>query len=208
LFLALYAAYSEIMSEHNRPIKDAILLAALPNIPFDGWRMDVLQQAAEDAGYTPAMVISVFPVGVKDAIRHFSVMADSWMMEKLAATNPVSMRVRDRVAMAVRARLEGLEPYKEAEKLAIAYWMRPFRKWEGAKLVWKTADIIWHWAGDTATDYNRYTKRGLLSGVLTSTVLFWLNDTSDDHQDSWDFLDRRIENVMTIGKIAGKFKTA
>jgi ubiquinone biosynthesis protein COQ9 len=196
------------MSEHNRPIKDAIIMAALPNIPFDGWTRDVLESAAREAGYPCEMVISVFPAGVKDAIRHFSVMADSWMMEKLASYNPVSLKVRDRITMAVKARLEALESHKEAEKLALAYWMRPFRKFEGVKMVWKTADVIWGWAGDTATDYNRYTKRGLLSGVLTSTVLFWLNDTSDQHTESWAFLDRRIENVMTIGKIAGKFKSA
>jgi ubiquinone biosynthesis protein COQ9 len=129
------------------------------------------------------------------------------MLERLEAGAPPA-RIRDKVTQAVRVRLEALAPHKEAERLAIAFWMRPLRKWEGAKLVWKTADVIWTHAGDTATDYNRYTKRGLLSGVLTATTLFWLNDTSKDHQDSWAFLDRRIENVMTVGKIVGRFKTA
>lgn len=196
------------MSTANAIIKNRIIEAALPNIPFDGWTMDTLISAAVEAGYSEAMVTSVFPAGVKDAIRHFSGMADEWMIDGLKKTNPVSLRVRDRVALAVRTRLEALEPYKEAEKLAAAYWVRPFRKFESIKLIWKTADVIWQWAGDTATDYNRYTKRGLLSGVLTSTLLYWLGDTSPQHADTWEFLDRRIENVMTIGKIAGKLKTA
>ena len=154
------------MNNNNTIIKNRIVEAALPNIPFDGWTKATLVRGAIEAGYSEAMVLSVFPAGEKDAIRHFSTMADEWMTAALKQTNPVSLRVRDRVALAVRKRLEALEPYKEAEKLAVSYWVRPFRKFEGVKLVWKTADVIWQWAGDTAPDYNRYTKRGLLSGVL------------------------------------------
>lgn len=199
--------YIGFMRKENDTIKTAILEAALPDIPFDGWTIEMLQRAAEQAGYPASMVVSVFPAGVKDAIVYFSHWADARMLERLESQEPAA-RIREKVAQAVRARLEALAPHKEAERLAIAYWMRPLRKWEGAKLVWKTADVIWNHAGDTATDYNRYTKRGLLSGVLTATTLFWLNDISKGHQDSWDFLDRRIENVMTVGKIVGRLKTA
>ena len=195
------------MRQENDTIRTAILEAALPDIPFDGWTADVLERAAEQAGYPASMAVSVFPAGVKDAIIYFSHWADARMLERLETQDPPT-RIREKVAQAVRARLEALAPHKEAERLAIAYWMRPLRKWEGAKLCWKTADAIWNHAGDTATDYNRYTKRGLLSGVLTATTLFWLNDNSKGHQDSWEFLDRRIENVMTVGKIVGRLKTA
>lgn len=195
------------MRQDNIAIKNAILESALPDVPFDGWTPAVLERAAEQAGYPRSMVVSVFPSGVKDALVHFSSLADRWMLDRLAARE-TPLRVRDKVTEAVWARLEALAPYKEAERLAIAYWMRPLRKWEGAKLVWKTADVIWHEAGDTATDYNRYTKRGLLAGVLTATTLYWLNDASGDHQDSRAFLDRRIENVMSVGKIVGRLKTA
>lgn len=196
------------MRQDNAAIKDAILENALPNIPFDGWHMQTLVSAAQKAGYEPAMVLSVFPAGVKDAIRHLSFWADMRMLEKLKAHKNPPSRVRDKIALAVRTRLEILAPCKEAERLAIAYWVRPMRKWEGAKLVWKTADGIWEWAGDTATDYNRYTKRGLLSGVLAATTLVWLTDTSKGSQDSWAFLDRRIDDVLRAGKIVGRLKTA
>lgn len=192
----------------NETIKDKIIESALPDVPFDGWTADVLERAAIAAGYEAAMVTAVFPKGVKDAVIYFSHWADKQMLDALKKTDPASLKVRERIALAVRVRFEQLEPYREAERLAIAYWMRPFRKYEGVKLVWKTADVIWDWAGDTATDYNHYTKRGLLSGVLTSTALFWLNDQSPARVDSWAFLDRRIENVLSVGKIVGRFKTA
>lgn len=196
------------MRENNQSIKDKILLSVLPDIPFDGWTMAALERAAEAAGYSASMAASVFPAGERDAIIHFSRWADRKMIDCLNSLSDVPPRVRDKVALAVRTRLEILGPYKEAERLAIAYWVRPFRKWEGAKLVWKTADSIWNWAGDTATDYNRYTKRALLSGVLTTTTMFWLSDESDGCEDSRAFLDRRIDNVLSIGKIVGRLKTA
>ncbi len=193
---------------NNETIKDKIIESALPDVPFDGWTAEVLERAAIAAGYEAAMVTAVFPKGVKDAVIYFSHWADRQMLDALKKTDPASLKVRERIALAVRVKFERLEPYREAERLAIAYWMRPFRKFEGARLVWKTADVIWDWAGDTATDYNHYTKRALLSGVLTATALFWLNDHSAGQKDSWAFLDRRIENVLSVGKIVGRFKTA
>lgn len=195
------------MNTRNDAIKAAILEAALPDIPFDGWSMAVLERAAEKSGHKKAMAASVFPAGAHDAAAYFSRWADEKTITALSAQAQPA-RVRDKITQGVRTRLEILTPHKEAERLAIALWMRPFRKAQGAKLVWKTADAIWNWAGDTATDYNRYTKRGLLSGVLTATTLFWLTDTSRGHADSWAFLDRRIEDVMRIGKIVGRRKTA
>lgn len=195
------------MRSSNLAIKNAIIEAALPNAPFDGWTLKTLEEAAVAAGYKKEMAVSVFPQGVKDALIHLSHWADQKMLDVLKqGANPVSMRVRDRIALAVRTRLAVLEEHKEAERLALAYWMRPFRKIEGARLVWKTADVIWDWAGDTATDYNRYTKRSLLCGVIISTTFFWLSDASQDHRDTEAFLERRIDNVLSIGKIAGRLK--
>ncbi len=126
------------------------------------------------------------------------------MLDNLAKIDAGDLKVRERIRTAVMARLEALQPYREAERLAVAYWSRPFRVTRGGRLLWRTADRIWSWAGDTATDYNRYTKRGLLSGVLASTTLAWLND--EDSAPA--FLDRRIENVMQWGRLLGRIRKA
>lgn len=207
LLLCPARAYNVPMTD-NQTIKDSILQKALADIPFDGWTEDVLARAAVTSGYTSDMVQAVFPRGVRDALVHFSALADRQMLQALKQTDPSMLKVPARVALAVKTRFEMLEPHREAERLAIAWWLRPFRKIEGAKIVWNTADAIWLWAGDTATDYNHYTKRTLLSGVITSTAFFWLNDQSEGRKDSWAFLDRRIDNVLSIGKIVGRFKKA
>lgn len=196
------------MKTANLEIKDAIVEAALPDVPFDGWTMACLEKAAATAGYSPAMVKSVFPNGVRHALVHLSGWADRQMLGRLAKTKPAPEKIREKIALAVRTRLDVLAPHKEAERLAVAFWARPVRKYEGAKLLWKTADAIWDWAGDTATDYNRYTKRALLCGVLGSSVLFWLTDASQGHAETAGFIDRRIADVLSLGKIVGRLKTA
>lgn len=196
------------MDDVNLSIKDAVLLAALPDIAFDGWTHAVLERAAVSAGYTADMARAVFPRGEVDAAVHFSGLIDRRMMAALKKTDTSTMRVRDRIALAVRTRFEMLEPYREAERLAAALWVRPIRKIEGAKLLWKTADTIWIWAGDTAMDYNRHTKRALLSGVLGSALLYWLSDPLPARRETEAFLDRRIEGVLRFGQIAGRFKKA
>ena len=192
-------------------IKDEIADALMQGAVFDGLTWDAVEAAAESTGHETAMARAVFPDGLNDALSHFVDLIDRQMLEKLGDTDIADMRIRDRITLAVRTRLELLAPYKEAVKLSMLYWSVPPRQFLASRLVWRTADKIWNWAGDTATDYNYYTKRGLLSGVITSTMMAWVGDrTGDDAGDSletaFDFLDRRIDNVMQFGRILGRIK--
>ena len=63
-----------------------------------------------------------------------------------------------------------------------------------------TVDTIWRACGDTSTDFNFYSKRIILAGVFSTTLLYWLSDESEDYADTWRFLDRRIKDVMKIEK--------
>lgn len=184
-----------------------IILAALPDIIFDGWTMAVLERAVQKTGHDKAALSRLFPRGLRDAISCFCDMADQAMLAEMARHDLEKMRIRDRVALGVRARLEFLAPHREAVRRMISWLAPPSRALLGTRLVWRTADRIWWTAGDTATDYNHYTKRILLSGVLGSTTLYWLGDNSKDFADSRAFLERRIDNVLKIGqKLGGKRK--
>lgn len=194
------------MTYTTQTIRDAIIVSALPHVPFDGWSEAALAQAARNAGYDPGMARAVFPGGVAEALDHFSDWADRRMLERLAGTDPGSLRVRDRVRAAVEARLEILRPHREAVRRALVWRAVPPRGAGAARAVWRTADRIWNWAGDTATDYNRYTKRGLLCGILASATLYWLNDETPDMQATRTYVDRRIETVLKLGKVIGKIK--
>jgi ubiquinone biosynthesis protein COQ9 len=146
-----------------------------------------------------------FPRGAEDLVLHFSRRATEKALAAMEKQDMSAMRVRDRVTLGVRARLEALAPWKEAVRAGLKFMSLPPRGLRMTRAVWDAADAIWWAAGDTATDYNHYTKRGLLSGVITAVTLYWLRDTSDGHENTWRFLDRRIENVMTLGRALGKF---
>ena len=187
-------------------IRDDIVLAALPSVPFDGWRWSGLETAAVESGYDKDMPSSVFPQGLTDAVDHFADWADRQMLESLKNTDPISLRVRDRIKTCVLTRLDVLEPYKEAVRYSAAYWAIPGRQGRASKALWRTSDRMWTWAGDESEDYNYYTKRGLLSSIIAPTTLVWLEDpqTSEQGSKTETFLEARIENVLKIGGRAGK----
>lgn len=199
------------MRDETMDIRDAILQKLLENAIFDGVNWRAAERAAALVGYDPAMAAAVFPAGMDSLVTHFSDWADRRMLEALLPLDPSEMRVRDRIREAVKARLDVLAPYKEAVGDILTYRSLPLRQVGGAKAVWQTADRIWRWAGDTSTDYNYYTKRSLLAGVIGSTMMACISaprkggaQDSASMQDAYDFLDRRIENVMQFGKILGR----
>lgn len=179
--------------------RDAILDAALMHVPFDGWSDATLRAAAADAGVDPAEARALFPRGPVDLALAFHRRGDAKMAERLGAEPLDDMRYRDRVAYAVRCRLEAAED-REAVRRGTALFALPQHAAEGSRALWQTADAIWTALGDTSDDINWYTKRATLAGVYGATVLYWLGDDSLDHQATWAFLDRRIDDVMQIEK--------
>lgn len=181
--------------------KTRILDASLPHVTFDGWSQATFEGAIEDSGVDPALARSLFPRGALDLAIAFHKRGDAQMVARLKAENLLSMRFRDRIAAGVRFRLEAVAEHKEAVRRGTALFALPMNAGDGAKLIWGTADAIWTALGDQSKDHNWYTKRATLSAVYGSTVLFWLGDESEDHAATWEFLDRRIDNVMQFEKV-------
>jgi len=194
------------MAEVTEAAKEALLAALLPDVPFDGWSARALAKAAERAGLDPAEAASLFPGGARDAVAWFSHWADRETMATLDPAVLAAMKVRERIAAAVRARLRILTPHREAVWRALSLLSQPQNGALGAKLLYDAVDAIWHLAGDTATDFNFYTKRALLAGVYAATTLYWLDDRSADGVDTAAFLDRRLAEVMGIPRVTGRLR--
>jgi ubiquinone biosynthesis protein COQ9 len=192
----------------KRTAAHAIISAALPLVPFEGWTFSTLQKAAEEAGYKKTDAIRVFPGGAIEAVDTFSSLSDHAMLQALEDYSLGTMRVRERISTIVRIRLIINAPYREAVRKVVALHAMPLYAAHGLKSLYQTVDTIWHAAGDTATDTNFYTKRLSLAAVYTSTLLHWLDDKTPGQEASWMFLERRIDNVMQIGKIRAKVETA
>ena len=163
--------------------RDAILDALLSHVPFDGWSEAAIRRAAEDLNIAPEYIRIAFPDGMVEVIAFFSARADRNMLAAFEEIGLSNMRIRDRITMAVRTRLEQNAEHKEAIRRAMAVLALPRNAMLAKKLLWQTVDAMWRAAGDTATDYNHYTKRLILSGVYSSTLLVWLDDQSEDHAD-------------------------
>jgi ubiquinone biosynthesis protein COQ9 len=183
--------------------RDRLLDAMLEIAPEAGWTDAGLGRAAAKAGLTDGQVQLATPNGVSDLLDLFGKRAARAAEMRLAQPDTSGMKVREKVATAVRAWLAFLQPHKAAVKRAAA---SPANLLTGPKGLWMAADAIWAGLGDKSTDYNWYTKRMILSGVIGSTLVAWLG--TDDPAEIDAFLDRRIENVMQFEKFKGEVRDA
>ena len=184
---------------------DALLDAALPHVAFDGWSETTFQDAARDVGLTESEARVIAPRGALDLAVALHRRGDQAMVSRMADTDLSALRYSDRVATALRYRIQAM-PDREAVRRATTLFALPIHAGEGARLVWETADHVWTALGDTSTDGNWYSKRATLSAVWGSTVLFWLGDDSPGSQATFEFIDRRIENVMQFEKLKGQLR--
>ncbi len=186
-------------------IKAELLKAAKAHVVFDGWSEATFQAATHETGIEPGMAREACPRGAVDLALAYHAAGDAEMLERMQAANLESMRYRDRVIFAVRTRLELIED-KELVRRGMALFALPQYAGLGAQAMWQTCDAIWRALGDTSIDVNWYTKRMTLSGVYGATVLYWLGDNSEGGADTWEFLDRRIEDVMQFEKFKAKMR--
>lgn len=176
----------------------AILAAMLPHVPFDGWSDRTLRRAAVDVGLDPAVARLVFPGGAAEAIAFWSGEVDRVAVAAYDDVDGDAMKFRERIAFLVRARIEALDGDRESVRRALTHLAQPQHAGLGVQCLYRTVDELWYAAGDRSTDFNFYTKRLTLAGVYSSTLLFWLDDGSEDGAETWQFLDRRIAGVMRI----------
>lgn len=186
-------------------VKTKLLDAAKSHVPFDGWGEATFRAAAEEAGIEPGVARAVCPRGGVDLALAYHEAGDAQMLAAIEAADLSEMKFRDRIAFAVRARLDAVDD-KELVRRGMALFSLPLYAADGAHAVWKTCDRIWVALGDSSNDINWYTKRMTLSGVYSATVLYWLGDDDPDHRASWEFLDRRIEDVMQIEKFKAQMR--
>ena len=186
--------------------RDEMIDAVLAQVPFDGWTDRALAKAAEALGLERAYARLVFPGAAAEVLEAAARRADALMLEELEAAGIGEMRIRDRIRSAVMARLLVMDDHREAVERSMAYLALPQNGALALKLLYRTVDAMWVAAGDTATDYNFYTKRAILAGVYSSTLLIWLHDRSEGYADTRAFLDRRIDGVMQFEKVKAEVR--
>ncbi|WP_170474771.1 COQ9 family protein [Ruegeria arenilitoris] len=180
--------------------KQKLLDAILDHVPFDGWSEVSFRAAVADCGLDEGMARIICPRGAVELALAFHARGDAEMLERIKSEDLSGLKFREKIAAAVRFRLQAVHD-KEAVRRGVTLFALPMYAADGAKAIWGTCDQIWDALGDISDDVNWYTKRATLSGVYSSTLLYWLGDDSPDNQKTWEFLDRRIEGVMQFEKL-------
>lgn len=183
---------------------DELRLALAPEIAlaamFDGWSDAALESAAESLGVEPAVARLAFKDGPMDMVQGWVAAIDARMEAHFADGRLDTMKIREKIRALVWFRLEAVAGLEESLRRALAIQAMPQNAPKALKLGWSSADKMWRLAGDTATDYNHYTKRAILAGIYAATLAVWVDDESGDKADTAAFLDRRIEGVMKFEK--------
>ncbi|MEG3124989.1 COQ9 family protein [Sphingomonas sp. GB1N7] len=191
------------------PTLDEIRAAMAPvlasNAAFDGWGEAARDAAADALGVDRDVALLAFPGGAVEMIAAWFAHIDAAMLAALPPERLATMKIREKIAALVEARLDAVAADREALRRALAILAMPQNLARAAKLGWHAADVMWHAAGDTATDYNHYTKRTILAGVYGATVAVFLDDESDRFADTRAFLARRIEGIMRFEKAKAGF---
>ncbi len=172
-----------------------VLDAALKIAPEEGWTARLALLAGKACGLSAGETELLLPHGPADLAALLSRRHDARAMGTLAAVDPKSLKIRERIARGVEARLNAIEADEAAVRRLTGFLALAPNTPLGARLAWESADVIWRWAGDAATDENHYTKRLLLAGILTGAVAIRL---SSGQAAALAFTDRRIGNVMAF----------
>lgn len=178
-------------------MEQAVLDAAIARAPALGWNSRLVRAACADKGLSKGDEELLLPNGARDLAALLSRRHDDRAMAILADVDPKSLKIRERIARALSARMEAGAEHIEATKRCAAFLALPVNADLGLKLTWETADLLWRWAGDTTTDWNHYSKRAILSGILVPALTMrWF----DGREAAEAFVARRIENVMAFEK--------
>jgi len=188
-------------SKADDALAGLILIHLHRHLAFDGWTERTLIRAAADAGLPPGAVWVAFPRGVADALPACLATHRADMQDRLAAIGMTDLRMRERVALGVRLWLETWQDDREGLRRTLARLALPGHVRLVTADLWRTADIIWRTAGDQASDFNHYSKRGLLIGVLAVTRLVWVHDETAESAATWGFLERRIADALRLPRI-------
>jgi len=188
---------------------DEIRLALAPliaaNAAFDGWTAEARDFAADQAELDRDIARLAFEGGAAEMIDAWFASIDAAMRDQLPAERIAAMKIRERIQALVEARLALLHPNRDALRRALAILALPPNTARGLALGWRSADAIWRAAGDTATDYNHYTKRAILGAVYAATITVFLDDESEDYAETRGFLARRIAGIMRFEKAKAGF---
>lgn|SRR5579871_1059793 len=196
---------STLEADWTEAAEDRLLEAAVRLAPQFGWTRRLVARAATAAGLSEGEAMLVAPGGARDLAALFCRRHDRAALTALADIDPAKLKVRARIARAAEARLEAAAADGEATRRWAGQLALPHNAALAARLLWTTADLLWRWAGDRATDENHYSKRLILAGILAPALAIRLNAGPDAARD---YLATQIDRVMAYERFKANIRPA
>lgn len=196
-------------ADYRAPVRSAVLAAALPHVPFNGWSEHVLQTAVREAGVDSGLALLAFPDGPMDLLDAFWVSMDEKTAREIARRGLHNTHLSQRITEALKIYICTLRPHREAVRRALALQALPMNAPGALVCLYRTVDTLWRAAGDQSTDFNFYSKRAVLAAVVASVVTHWLGERGlgergDDADAMAAFIRRRIDNVLAFEKLKAR----
>ena len=193
----------------NNQIRFVLIRAMLTHVPFDGWTWEAMEQGAKDISFEKKKTSSsrikifkdLFKNGSIDFIDIFSEIIDLEVKENYDLIEPKPEKVPEKIKKIIMIRLSLCQKYKEAVRSSIPLTAIPKNAKVSIKILYRTCNSMWRIAGDKSTDFSFYTRRISLAAVYTSTLLFWLNDNSNNNVETEYFLQRRLNDINKISSL-------
>lgn len=188
------------------PLETTILQHAIRHVPKHGFTPTSLRLGAEAAGCLSATA-NLFPR------REFDLVLYHLVSQRLALSSRVpsdfdagypewrALSTGARIKKLVLARLDA-----NVEAGSVAHWTHALGQMSLAGNIGASvrelgllSDEMWFLAGDNSVDSSWYTKRASLAAVYAATETFQTRDQSSGFVDTEGFLDRRLQEVRTLG---------
>ncbi|WP_316353841.1 COQ9 family protein [Candidatus Trichorickettsia mobilis] len=189
-----------LLEEKYTAEKQQFIAEAQELLLFNCWSQTLLEDISQHCGFNKDYHYLLFPDGVREVVEFFENWQDQKMMLQLQEQTQITqLRIREKIALALQIRIKNISKLIHIRNNA--YFILPENIFFAMRMAWNSCNLIWYYTGDTATDFNHYSKRGLLVSVYLSAILFYIADESENAVDTDRFIDDALENIINIAKL-------
>ena len=189
---------SDMAKEHL--VRKDRFLSAVPEVLCSyNWSEQMLSIVNESCGFKKGYYHILFPEEITEVIAEY----ENWQNQQMlaiAGKEKNLKKVREKIARALEIRITGIMP-KQAALNHSSYFLLPANIFSGLEYAVITCDRIWRFAGDKSTDFNYYTKRGLLLPVYLAAQTYYFADKSEGHVDTKEFIKSSLDNIINIANL-------
>ncbi len=179
---------------HSLKVQFVQVLARL--LIFDEWNNKLLLDAEKECGFVKGYCHIIFPNGLREIVDFFESWQDQKMLE-LLSQQETPAKIKDKIDLALKIRIKNCTP-KLVHLKNRTYFTTPSNTLFATKIGFRTCDLIWRYAGDTSIDYNYYTKRSLLFSVYISSILYYIQDESENNIDTDKYITKSLSGIITM----------